>query len=194
MRRMLFAATASAALLAAAPFAAAPARAADYTIDPTHTHIVFLVSHLGFSNMIGLFTDMAGSFSFDPASVPASKVSVGIKTASLSTNFLPRDADLKGADWFNVTEFPDMKFVGTGYNKTDEHVGTVTGNLTLLGVTKPVTLNVTFNHAGMSPASKKNTAGFSATGKFKRSDFGMKTFLPYIGDDVSVIIEVEGNY
>jgi polyisoprenoid-binding protein YceI len=186
MRRLSLAMTAAAALCAAAP-----SRAADYKIDPSHTHILFMVNHLGFANMIGLFTDMSGTFSFDPTNVAASKVAVTIKTASLATQFTPRDNDLKGADWFNVTEFPEMTFVGTTYDKRDDHTGTLTGNLTLLGTTKPVTLNVTFNRAGVRPTDKKDTAGFSATGKLKRSDFGMKTFIPYIGDEVSLIIETE---
>jgi polyisoprenoid-binding protein YceI len=193
MRRTLFAATAVVALSAGLQ-GATSARAADYTIDPSHTHILFMVNHLGLSNMIGLFTDMAGTFSFDPAHVEASKVKVTIKTASISTQFSPRDADLKGADWFNVTEFPEMTFTGTSFSKTDDHTGAITGNLTLLGVTKPVTLHVTFNNAGLRASDKKQAAGFSATGKLKRSDFGMKTFIPYIGDDVSLIIETEGTY
>jgi polyisoprenoid-binding protein YceI len=190
--RMLLAATTAIAFAAVAVGGPTTARAADYTIDPSHTHILFMVNHLGFSNMIGLFTDMTGSFSFDPAAIPSSKVKVTIKTASLSTQFGPRDADLKGADWFNVTEFPEMTFTGTSYSKTDEHTGTITGNLTLLGVTKPVVLHVTFNQAGLRGPDKKQAAGFSATGTFKRSEFGMKTYIPYIGDDVSLIIETEG--
>jgi polyisoprenoid-binding protein YceI len=192
MRPTLFAATA--ALTLSALQAASSARAADYTIDPTHTHILFMVNHLGLSNMIGLFTDMAGTFTFDPAHIEASKVKVTIKTSSLSTQFGPRDADLKGADWFNVTEFPEMTFTGASYSKTDDHTGTISGNLTLLGVSKPVTLHVTFNSAGLRASDKKQAAGFSATSKIKRSDFGMKTFIPYIGDDVSLIIETEGIY
>jgi polyisoprenoid-binding protein YceI len=193
MRCTLFAATA-AFTLSAGFQGAVSARAADYTIDPSHTHILFMVNHLGLSNMIGLFTDMAGNFSFDPAHIEASKVKVTIKTASISTQFGPRDTDLKGADWFNVTEFPEMTFTGASYNKTDDHTGTIMGNLTLLGVTKPVTLHVTFNNAGLRASDKKQAAGFSATAKLKRSDFGMKTFIPYIGDDVSLIIETEGTY
>jgi polyisoprenoid-binding protein YceI len=123
MRRLSLAMTAAAAL-----FAAAPSRAADYKIDPSHTHILFMVNHLGFANMIGLFTDMSGTFSFDPTNVAASKVTVTIQTASLATQFTPRDNDLKGADWFNVTEFPEMTFVGTTYDKKDDHTGTLTGN------------------------------------------------------------------
>lgn len=193
MRHLLLAAVAASAL-AAAPFAATPALAADYAIDASHTHILFMVNHLGYSNMIGLFTDMAGSFSFDPAKVEASKLSVTIKTESLNTQHGQRDIDLKGADWFNVTEFPTMTFTGTSFKKASDTTGTITGDLTLLGVTKPVTLNVTFNKAGVSPVNKKNTAGFSATGKLKRSDWGMKTYIPYIGDEVSLVIESEGTY
>jgi polyisoprenoid-binding protein YceI len=193
MRRTLFAAIPAFALSAGLQ-GNISARAADYTIDPSHTHILFMVNHLGLSNMIGLFTDMAGTFSFDPAHIEASKVKVTIKTASLSTQFGPRDADLKGADWFNVTEFPEMTFTGVSFSKTDDHTGTITGNLTLLGVTKPVTLHVTFNNAGLRASDKKQAAGFSATSKIKRSDFGMKTFIPYIGDEVSLIIETEGTY
>src|SRR5690242_12035382 len=193
MRRTLFAAIPAFALSAGLQ-GNISARAADYTIDPSHTHILFMVNHLGLSNMIGLFTDMAGTFSFDPAHIEASKVKVTIKTASLSTQFGPRDADLKGADWFNVTEFPEMTFTGVSFSKTDDHTGAITGNLTLLGVTKPVTLHVTFNNAGLRASDKKQAAGFSATSKIKRSDFGMKTFIPYIGDEVSLIIETEGIY
>ena len=188
--RRLFLASAASALIAAS----APAFAADYTIDPSHTHVLFMVDHLGFSKMIGVFKDISGGFSFDPANVAASKVKVDIKTASLDTQFGPRDADLKGADWFNVTEFPDMSFVGTSFTKTGDKTGTVTGNLTLLGVTKPVTLNVTFNKAGLRPSDKKEAAGFSATATIKRTDFGMKTFVPYIGDEVSLLIESEGTH
>jgi polyisoprenoid-binding protein YceI len=169
----------------------APALAADYTIDPKHTHVLFMVDHLGFSKMIGLFTDTAGTISFDPANVGASKLNVVIKTASLESQYGPRDRDLKGADWFNVTEFPEMKFVGTTYTKKDDKHGTITGDLTMHGVTKPVTLDVTVNKVGERATDKKQAAGFSVRGTLKRSDFGMKTFIPYISDEVDLIIETE---
>src|SRR6478672_1484191 len=175
MRRTLASLSMIAALLASAT----PGRAADYAIDPTHSHILFTIDHLGFAKMVGLFGDFSGNISFDANNVPASKLNVTIKTDSLQTQFAPRDKDLKGADWFNVTEFPEMTFTGTSYSKTDEHTGTITGNLTLLGVTKPVVLHVTFNQAGLRGPDKKQAAGFSATGTFKRSEFGMKTYIPY---------------
>jgi len=165
--------------------------AADYKIDPNHTHVLFMIDHLGFSKMIGLFTDMTGTIGFDPTNPAASKLNVTIKTASLQTQFAPRDADLKGADWFNAAEFPEMTFAGKTYAKKDDKTGELTGDLTLLGVTKPVTLEVTLNKAGVRPTDKADTVGFSARGTLNRSDFGMKTFIPYIGDMVDLIIETE---
>lgn len=167
------------------------ALAADYTIDLTHSHVLFMVDHLGFAKMVGLFTDFGGTFSFDPQNVAASKLAVTIKTDSLQTQFAARDKDLKGADWFNVTEFPEMTFAGTEFVKKDEHTGTITGKLTLHGTTKPVTLNVVLNKVGQNPLDKQNSAGFSARGTLKRSDFGIKPYLGPIGDEVDIIIEIE---
>jgi polyisoprenoid-binding protein YceI len=174
-------------ILASAP----AAYAADYAIDPTHSHIMFMIDHLGFAKIVGLFSTFSGTLSFDPTNVPASKLNVTIKTESLQTQFGPRDKDLKGADWFNTTEFPEMTYVGSQFVKKDEHTGTVAGKLTLHGVTKPVTLDVTVNKVGQNPLDKINSAGFSARGTLKRSDFGMKAFLGAIGDEVDLIIEIE---
>jgi polyisoprenoid-binding protein YceI len=187
MRSFLSATGLSIGLLACAPMA----QAAEYKIDPSHTHVLFMVDHLGYSKMIGLFTDTSGTIGFDPANPAASKLNVIIKTGSLESQFGPRDADLKGGDWFNVDEFPEMKFVGKSYAKKDDKTGTVTGDLTLLGVTKPVTLDVTFNKAAANPMSKVDTVGFSARGSFMRTAFGLKTFVPFIGDKVDLIIETE---
>jgi polyisoprenoid-binding protein YceI len=178
-------------MIAAFLASATASQAADYTVDPTHSHVLFTIDHLGFAKMVGLLSDFNGNISFDANNVPASKLSVTIKTDSLQTQFAPRDKDLKGADWFNVTEFPEMTFVGTEFVKKDDHAGTVTGKLTLHGVTKPVTLNVVVNKVGQNPLDKIDSAGFSARGSFKRSDFGMKTYLGAIGDDVDLIIEIE---
>jgi polyisoprenoid-binding protein YceI len=118
-------------------------------------------------------------------------LAITIKTDSLQTQFAARDKDLKGADWFNVTEFPEMTFIGTEFVKKDEHAGTITGNLTLRGTTKPVTLNVVLNKIGQNPFDRQNSAGLSVRGTLKRSDFGMKTLLGPIGDEIDLIIEVE---
>jgi polyisoprenoid-binding protein YceI len=187
MRRTLSALSTIATLLVSAPCV----QAADYTIDPTHSHILFMIDHLGFAKIVGLFSDFSGTLSFDANNVPASKLTVTVKTESLQTQFAPRDKDLKGADWFNTTEFPEMTYVGSEFLKKDERTGTITGKLTLHGTTKPVALNVVVNKVGQNPLDKINSAGFSARGTLKRSDFGMKTFLGPIGDDVDLIIEIE---
>jgi polyisoprenoid-binding protein YceI len=185
----LFASTAIATI--ATFVAVSQSTAADYKIDPSHTHVLFLVDHLGFSKMIGLFTDVSGTIGFDAGNPVDSKLSVKIKTGSLQTQFAPRDADLKGADWFNVNEFPEMSFVGKSFVKNSEKAGTITGDLTMLGITKPVTLEVSFNKAGIRAADKADTVGFSAHGELKRTDFGLKTFVPYIGDKIDLMIETE---
>jgi len=187
MRRTL----ATVSMIAATLASATAARATDYTIDPTHSHILFMIDHFGFAKIVGLFSEFNGSISFDPNNVPGSKLKVTIKTESLQTQFAPRDKDLKGADWFNVTEFREMTYVGTEFVKKDDHAGTVTGKLTLRGVSKPVTLNVVVNKVGQNPLDKIDSAGFSARGTLKRSEFGMKAFLGGIGDDIDLIIEIE---
>jgi polyisoprenoid-binding protein YceI len=187
MRRTLASVSMIAALLASTT----AGRAADYAIDPTHSHVLFMIDHLGFAKIVGLFSDFSGNISFDSNNVPGSKLSVTVKTESLQTQFAPRDKDLKGADWFNTTEFPEMTYIGSEFVKKDEHAGTITGKLTMHGVTKPVTLNIVINKVGQNPLDKIDSAGFSARGTIKRSDFGMKTFLGPIGDDVDLIIEIE---
>ena len=178
--------------LAASMFAA-PAFAADYAIDPTHTHVAFKIDHVGFSHVLGIFGNVAGTLSFDPANVGASKLNVTIQADSLNTISSQRDADLKGADWLDTAEFATITYVGKTFTKTDDTHGTIVGDLTIRGVSKPVTLNVTFNKAGVHPMTKDDAVGFDATATFKRSDFGIKTYLPYIGDELSVDISTEAH-
>lgn len=175
--------------------AAAPAAAADFKLDPDHTMAVFVVDHLGYSNMIGRFNDVSGTFSFDPATPEQAKISMVIDTASVDTNHKRRDDHLRGPDFFNAQEFPQMTFESTKVDVTGERTGKVTGDLTLLGVTKPVTLDVTFNKMEphpLPPYKKVLTAGFSVRGTIKRSDFGMTYFLPAVGDEIQLMLEVEG--
>lgn len=187
MRRSL----AVAALVAAGLALAAPARAADYVIDPDHSAVLFFADHLGYDQVVGRFAGFAGEFSFDPANLAASKLTVTIKADSFNTGSVQRDRDIRGESWFSVGEFPEIKFVGTGYAKKDDHTGTITGDLTLRGVTKPVTLDVTLNKAAENPMNHRNEVGFTARGSVKRSDFGMKADLGPIADPVDLLIEVE---
>lgn len=170
----------------------APVQAADtYKIDPSHAAAVFKVKHIGYSNTWGRFNDVSGTVRFDKADPSKSKVTVLIKTGSVDTNHKARDKHLRSADFFNTKEFPEMKFVSTKIEKTGDKTANVTGNLTLLGVTKPVTLAVTWNREAPHFRTKKITTGFSATAKIKRSTFGMKKFLPGIGDDISLMLDIE---
>ncbi|HYD69702.1 YceI family protein [Azospirillum sp.] len=185
----------AAALLASATIVAigAPAFAApvSYKIDPAHTAVVFIVNHLGFANAVGRFNTVSGDVTFDKDAVQNNAVNVVIETASVDTNHAKRDEHLRSPDFFNAKEFPQLTFKSTKVERTGETSGKLHGDLTLLGVTKPVVLDVTFNKEGVSPASKKETAGFSARGTIKRSDFGMKYGVPNIGDEITLLIEAE---
>src|SRR5690606_15131983 len=112
---------------------------------------------------------------------------------SIATGIKQFDDHLKSADFFDVKKFPEARFVSTKVEKTGEKTGKVTGDLTLNGVTKPVTLDVTFNNKGPHPMNQKPTVGFSATGTVKRSDFGIKYALPAVTDEVQLQIEAEAN-
>lgn len=180
--------SAAIALPAALPAQAAPVA---YKIDPAHTSVAFIVNHLGFSNLIGRFNTVSGELSFDKDAVTASTLSVTIDATSVDTNHAKRDEHLRSPDFFNTKEFPTLAFKSTKIEKTGERTGTLTGDLTLLGVTKPVVLSVTFNKDGVSPATKLETAGFSARGTVKRSEFGMKYGTPYISDDIELLLETE---
>lgn len=190
MKKTLFAA---ALLVATAAGSFAPAFAApvSYKIDPAHTAVVFIVNHVGFSNVIGRFDTVGGDVTFDKDAVEKSVVTVSIDTTSVDTNHAKRDEHLRSPDFFNAKEFPKMTFKSTTIEKTGDKTGKLHGDLTMLGVTKPVVLDVTFNKDGVSPASKLETAGFSARGTVKRSEFGMKYGVPAIGDDIQLLIEVE---
>lgn len=177
--------------------AGAPGRAADrFVIDPQHSNIVFLVNHLGYSRMVGQFQEFSGEFNFDHGAPANGSVAVAIQTASVDTDHEKRDEHLRSPDFFNAAEFPEMTFESTALEKTGDNTGRISGDLTLLGVTKPVTLDVTFNKVAPHPLPQYGgvmVAGFSARGTLERSAFGMKTFIPAVGDEIELLIEIEGH-
>lgn len=163
-------------------------------LDRSHIHVGFLVSHIGYSTVHGRFNEATGDIVFDKDKPEASSVSVTIPTRSVDTNFEARDKHLRNADFFDVEKHPTMTFKSTKIEKTGENTGRITGDLTLLGVTRPVTLEVKFTRMAEHPfpAYKKVlTAGFSARGKIKRSEFGMTKFAPALGDEIDLVIDVE---
>ncbi len=166
------------------------AYAADtYTVDPGHTYAHFAVSHLGFSTMRGRIDSKGGSFTIDGNS---GSVSVKLDPASVDTGHDKRDDHLRSPDFLNVVEFPDMSYASTSVTLTADG-GSVEGNLTMMGKTLPVSLDITAMKCGEHPFSKKPTCGFDATTTIKRSSFGSQYGLPAIGDDMQLWIEVEGS-
>lgn len=164
----------------------------NYSFDKAHTQIIFSVSHLGFSHSHGKFLNYDGGFVFDRGEPTKSSVNVTIQTAGIDMDDEKWDEHLKSADFFDVEKFPTMTFKSTGFEVTGEKTGKMTGDLTLLGITKPVTLDVVHNKSDVHAFSGKYVSGFTATGSLKRSDFGMNYGLPMVGDEVSLQIEVEG--
>ncbi len=164
-----------------------------YVIDTAGVHYYagFQISHLGFSTMHGRFDTLSGTIKYDDAEPINSQVSITIKASSINTNMAKRDAHLKSPDFFNVEEFADITFVSTKLVKTGEKKAKMTGNLTMMGVTRSITLDTTLINIGANPFSKAPTAAWSARGKIKRSDFGSKYGAPAIGDEVTLIIDIE---
>lgn len=169
----------------------AKAQVERYEFDTVHSQIIFFVNHLGFSISEGEFLDWDGFIEFDRDEPANSKVEVDIKTASIDMDDEKWDAHMKNEDFFNVEKYPSMTFKSTGIDVTGEKTAKITGDLTILETTKPVTLDVTFHKAGKHPFGDKYAAGWSATTSIKRSEFGMNYGLPNVGDDVEIRIEVE---
>ena len=172
----------------------ARAEAARYEIDPEHFSVGFLVHHIGFADTLGMFLEAEGSFVFDEESLQLSDVRVEVETESVFTNHKKRDKHLRSSDFLDSDEFEEMTFVGTGSEQTGPRSGKVTGNLTLRGQTRPLTLDVTWNKSDRYPfGHKDHVIGISARGSLKRSDFGMTYAVEngWVGDEIELIIEFE---
>lgn len=166
--------------------------AADYQLDDQHTSIVFATNHFGLSNTYGMFGKYAGEFSVDMANPEAAKFQIVIDAASLDTKSAKRDEHLRGPDFFDVKQFPKITFVSTSIavGKNEKSLK-VTGDLTLHGETKEVVIDMTKTGEGKGPYGDERI-GFSGRFTVKRSEFGMTTMVPQIGDDVNVLISIEG--
>jgi polyisoprenoid-binding protein YceI len=187
MRRWLFAL-----LVALLPLAAAPARAADdFTVDPDHTSVTFKISHLGLSYIHGRFDDVSGGFTLD-ADAGKSSFALTVKAESMDTNNKKRDDHLRSPDFFNAKQFPTVAFKSTSVKAVDGGLE-VAGDLTLHGVTKPVTFTLAGGKTAEFPPGTKRV-GFSTELKIKRSEFGMDKFLDNgaVGDEVFIAVSFEG--
>jgi polyisoprenoid-binding protein YceI len=185
-------------MFASFPFAASAATDS-YTFDPLHTSISFSIDHLGLSVIHGRFSKYSGKFGIDRAAKTGS-VELVVETASVDTNDndkgsrpRSRDEHLRSADFFNAAEFPRMTYKSTSVVFAGDTPTVVQGDLTLLGVTKPVAITVERFRCNPATATSKERCGGSAAAKIKRSDFGMKRGIPAIGDEVLLSFGFEGD-
>ncbi|WP_119678897.1 YceI family protein [Indioceanicola profundi] len=184
-------------LVAAPAFAQQPSsnpadvKAGTYVVEPTHAKVVFAISHLGFSTYYGAFPKLDGTLVLDPADPAKSKVDIVIDVTAVDTSDPKLDAHLKAADFFDAEKFPTATFKSTKVERTGENTARITGDLTLKDVTKPVVLDATFNQAGVNPLSKVYSIGFDAETTINRSEWGITTYVPAVGDEVKLRIGTE---
>ena len=167
------------------------AHADSFKIEPFHSTVIFKVGHFGVGNVYGRFDTFSGTFTLDQNDPSKDSVNVEIKTDSVDTNAPARDKDIKGPDFFNAAQFPTATFKSTSVKKVDDKTYEVSGDFSLRGVTKPLTLNVQVIGSGPGPKGEFRM-GWEATAELKRSDFEVKTFLPAVSDEVGLRIAVEG--
>ena len=168
-------------------------RGGAYTLDPDHATLLWKINHLGFSTFIGRFNDFDASLDFDPENIEASQVEVVINTAGLDINNEEFAEELRGDAWFNVEQFPQAVFRTTSFVESiDEDTFVFAGDLTLLGVTAPVDLEINFHGGGRNFLPRSYTLGFSASTSFLRSDYGLDRFTSFgVGDEIELEIHVE---
>jgi len=168
------------------------AYAADtYTIDPNHSYVLWHISHFDFSYPSGKWMVTEGTLSLDKDKPQNSKVNVLIHVNDMITGIPELDKHLKEPLFFDTEKYPQATFVSDKVMLTGKDSAKVHGILTVHGVSKPIILNVKLNKMGISPITNKETVGFTATTNLKRSDFGISTLLPGLGDEVQINIEAE---
>ena len=161
--------------------------------DPMHSRLGFVVKHLTISEINGQFSDFSVKVKTTKSDYTDMKVSLTAKTGSISTGVEMRDNHLKTADFFDALTYPELKFESTGVTKLSEKKFTLSGNLTIHGVTKPVTLTVLYFGTVVNPMNKKNTFGFHIQGSIKRSDFGIGPKFPegMVSDVIRIVADTE---
>ena len=181
---LLMAATASS-------FSTSAMAADSYTIDSRHTFPSFEINHLGFSTQRGRFNHTTGKVTIDTKSASGGSIDVTIETASISTGLAELEEHLRGKDFLDAARYPQIKFVSTKLEFNKDSLTGVDGNLTLHGVTKPVHLTIDHFHCGFNPIALKSECGVNAYTVIKRSEFDVDKYVPAIGDDVKIVLQVE---
>lgn len=161
--------------------------AGSYKVDTGHTQVLWTLNHMGISALSGAFGASGGSLELDPNNLSAAKVSVTFNVADMSTTTPAFTKHLSSPDFFDVAKFPTATFVSTAVRASGSSAQ-ITGNLTIKGITKPVTFEAKFYGAGTNPVTKKLNVGFSATTSIKRGDFGVGAYAPAVADQVDLQI------
>lgn len=181
-------------LILSSAFASTGAGAAErWRFDPAHTQVLFTVEHLGFTTLTGQFRQVEGELLLDRENLANSSVSAVIRADSVDLNHEGINEHLRKPDFFDVERFPELRFRSTAVEALSADRLRVRGDLTLLGHTAPVELEVTVNRIGPHPMSGKPHAGFTATGTLKRSDFGMDYLVGPVGDEIGIHINLEAD-
>ncbi len=174
----------------ASPATSDPARieSGAYAVEPNHTQLLFSVSHMGFSTYYGQFSKASGSLNLDSQAPSKSSFEIHVPVNSVTTTSDKLTSELKSDAWLDASADPEILFKSVRVMPTGKGNATVTGNLTLHGVTRPVTLHARLVGGGINPLDKKYTVGFDLTGTIRRSEFGVKSYVPLIGDMVTLTI------
>lgn len=192
MHKPILIALALAAGLPAMPLLAATApdtvQSGSYVVEPHHTRVQFAVDHMGFTEFYGDFSGPSGTLELNVQAPAHDRVDISIPTGSVSTTNATLDEELRGTQWLDAAANPTIHFVSDHVVPGGSGHAQIFGTLTLHGVSKPVVLDARFHGAGINPLDKAYTVGFDATAHILRSDFGVKTYLPLIGDSVEIRI------
>lgn len=176
---------------APSPATTTVAAAGEYTVDKVHSGLFFKIEHDGAGTFLGRFNEIDGKFSIDADKPESGMLDFTVKSDSVDTNNADRDKHLKSADFFNTKQFPEITFKSKSIKKVDGGFE-IAGDLTLTGTTKSVTTKVTNFKTGASPRTKKENAGFEATFTINRNDFGITKYPGGLGDNVTLVIGIEG--
>jgi len=185
-------------VLATATASNLAAQTASYRLDKDYTAINFSWSHVGLSRQSARLMGAEGRVTFDPANPEASAIDVTMKSANITTGIRDFDLLIKSPDYFNAAQFPLIMFKSTGIRQLSDKTGQVAGDLTIKGITRPVTLSVVWNFTGEHPLAKVNpnyrdvqVSGFSASAVLRRSDWDLSLAIPFVSDEIRLSIETE---
>lgn len=167
-------------------------RPGEYTLDPEHAYVNFKVGHLGLSKIVGRFNKIAGSLDFNPNAIKDLKLQGIIEASSVDVNNDDLESTLTEAAWFDVEAYPQVTFTSKSVEKNADESLSISGELTVRGVTRTIVLSTRFNGGADNILTGKYTLGFSASTQIKRSEFGMDAFAALVGDDIE--IELHGEF